>query len=141
LVIREETFSAAQMQKQLTAYAIKAYHLSSPSFRELLRLRIDYATNAASKRREQGALRGLQQPEDVSSGEILEFFNLLRTSVFHENQTIIRLLAAVSFGNMRFALQLFSNFLVSGAINLPKMLDIFRNEGRYFSRSTNSQRA
>jgi hypothetical protein len=47
LVIREETFSAAQMQKQLTAYAIKAYHLSSPSFRELLRLRIDYATKAA----------------------------------------------------------------------------------------------
>jgi hypothetical protein len=130
LVIREETFSAAQMQKQLTAYSIKPYHLSSPSFRELIRLRIDYATNAAAKNTKQAPLRGFEA-EDVAAKEILDFFNLLRNSVFTENYHIVRLLEAISFGNMRLALQLFSNFLLSGATNMPKILEIFRQEGRY----------
>jgi len=131
LVIREETFSAAQMQKQLTAYTIRPYHLSSPSFRELIRLRLEFATNAASRRRAQGSLEGFKEDQDVSADEILEFFNLLRNSVFSENLQIVKLLEAISFGNMRLALSLFSTFLLSGATNLPKILTIFRESGRY----------
>ena len=108
------------MQKQLTAYSIRAYHLSSPSFRDLIRLRLEFATNAAARLREEGTLVGLSENDHASADEILEFCNLLRNSVFNENYHIVRLLEAVSFGNMRLALDLFSTFLLSGATNIAK---------------------
>lgn len=122
LVLREETYAAAQMQKQLTAYTIKPYHLSSPSFRLMIQLRIDYATNDASKAQ-------TTQHHEQTSQEILEFFHLLRSSVFGKNHNIMRLLEAVSFGNMRFALDMFNSFITSGATNMPKILDKFRHGG------------
>lgn len=128
LVIREESYSTAQMQKQLTAYTIRAYHLSSPSFRRMIRVRIDYATNDASQQQKSP---NLPKRGDIAydPSEILEVFNLLRISVFGKNHNIMRLLEAISFGNMRFALDLFNNFILSGATNMPKILDKFRSGG------------
>ncbi len=122
LVLREETYAAAQMQKQLTAYTIKPYHLSSPSFRLMIRLRIDYATKDASKAQP-------AQSRGQNAQEILEFFHLLRSSIFGKNHNIMRLLEAVSFGNMRSALDMFNSFITSGATNMPKILDKFRHGG------------
>jgi energy-coupling factor transporter ATP-binding protein EcfA2 len=129
LVIREESYSTAQMQKQLTAYTIRAYHLSSPSFRQMIRLRIDFATHHAACTNEQPELTVSNVPLQYRSEEILEFFDLLRRSVFGRNHNIMRLIEAISFGNMRFALLLFNNFITSGATNMPKILEKFKNGG------------
>ena len=129
LVIREESYSTAQMQKQLTAYNIRAYHLSSPSFREMIQLRIQFATRHAAIESKEPEFGAVGDSRDTTAGELVEFFNLLQISVFGRNHNIMRLLQAISFGNMRFALQLFNNFITSGATNMPKILEKFREGG------------
>lgn len=124
LVLREESYCTAQMQKQLTAYTIRPYHLSSPSFRQVIKLRLDFAANYAATD---------TPTEDITIGsqELLDFFHVLRRSVFSANHNITRLIEAVSFGNMRLALKLFNNFITSGATNLAKILSIYRDFGNY----------
>jgi hypothetical protein len=118
LVLREETYSAAGFQRQLTAYTVRPYHLSSPRFRDLIRVRIDFATRDVAKSHGQDAQPTFDQ---VYSG-LKDFFDLLRKSVFHQNHNIVRLVEATSFGNMRLALNLFNNFMLSGATNMEKIL-------------------
>lgn len=128
LVMREESYCVAQLRKQLTAYTIRPYHLSSPGFRQMIRVRIDFATKqAADQERAQS-----EAPTVHRHGrEILDFFEVLRRSVFDRNKNIARLIEAVSFGNMRLALLLFNNFIISGATNTPEILQRFRVSGGY----------
>jgi hypothetical protein len=117
LVLREESYCTAQMQKQLTAYTIRPYHLSSPMFRKVVKVRLEFAANDAAR--------------GAGKSDLLDFFRVLHQSVFERNYNIIRLVESISFGNMRLALGLFSNFLTSGATNLAKILAIFRSTGGY----------
>jgi hypothetical protein len=128
LVMREESYCTAQLRKQLTAYTIRPYHLSSPGFRDMIKVRIEFATRATAENRERSAQD--EVPRRLSE-EILDFFEVLRRSVFHKNGNISRLIEAVSFGNMRLALDLFNNFIISGATNTPEILHIFRSQGGY----------
>src|SRR5262249_41494518 len=43
-----------------------------------------------------------------------------------------RFIEAICYGNMRFALQMFSQFLVSGATDVDKMLAIYKRDGNYY---------
>ncbi len=124
LVMREESYCQAQLRRQLTAYTIRPYHLSSPSFRDMIRVRIDFATRRASEVRAIAELARF-------AGQLLEFFDVLRHSVFDKNRNISRLIEAVSFGNMRIALDLFNNFITSGATNTPEILERYHVSGRY----------
>jgi hypothetical protein len=126
LVVREETFSTAQMQRQLTAYTIRSYHLASPSFREMIKLRIEFAANKAANEPRDGNQRPFS-----SEDAVLQFFHLLRKSVFEKNISILKLLEAISFGDMRFALEMFNNFITSGATDMVKILDIYQNYRHY----------
>jgi hypothetical protein len=125
LVMREESYCVAQLRRQLTAYTIRPYHLSSPGFRDLIKVRIEFATRRAAELRDSG-------PAGTATyREILDFFEILRRSIFHKNKNIVRLIESVSFGNMRLALDLFNNFIISGATNTPEMFRIFRSHGGY----------
>lgn len=123
--MREESYCQAQLQKQLTAYTIRPYHLSSPNFREMIRLRIDFATRHAASE------KGRQGSPDRYYQELLDFFEVLRRSVFDKNRNIARLIEATSFGNMRLALDLFNNFITSGATYTQEILERFRASGTY----------
>jgi hypothetical protein len=127
--LREESYCTAQMQRHLTAYTIRPYHLASPRFRELIEARIDLATNvAANASSQEGEVIGLKLPGNET---ILAFFNALRYSIFNRNQNIVRMIEAISFGNMRFALDLFNNFITSGATDISKIIKIFIEDGKY----------
>lgn len=128
LVMREESYCVAQLRKQLTAYTIRPYHLSSPSFREMIRVRIDFATRHAASQRDSAPF---DQSKQTHGNQLLDFFEVLRCSVFDRNKNIARLIEAVSFGNMRLALLLFNNFIISGATNTPEILERFRASGGY----------
>jgi len=127
LVLREESYCAAQMQKQLTAYTIRPYHLSSPSFRKLIRTRIDFAANAAAEDQRGQLLTQTARERQ----QVVDFFRLLRDSIFEKNKNIVRLVEAVSFGNARIALDLLNAFITSGATNMAKILDKYSLYGRY----------
>jgi hypothetical protein len=130
LVMREESYCQAQLRRQLTAYTIRPYHLSSPNFREMIRVRIDFATRHAVTERSAGESTGGGVTPRIYQ-ELLDFFEVLRRSVFDKNRNIARLIEAVSFGNMRIALDLFSKFITSGATNTPEILERFRAAGGY----------
>ncbi|OQB83353.1 MAG: hypothetical protein BWX88_03369 [Planctomycetes bacterium ADurb.Bin126] len=125
LVLREESFCAAQMQRHLTAYTIRPYHLSSPDFLDLIRKRIDLAADAVAGSQRQNVL----QEEGFQAQRVIDFFRLLKDSVFDRNRNIVRLVQAVSFGNARLALDLLNCFILSGATNTSKILEMFKAGG------------
>jgi len=127
LVLREESYCTAQMQKQLTAYPVREYHLSSPSFRNLISIRIDLAIKEANATQREQLLTETGHDQQ----QVIDFFNLLKQSMFERNQNIIRLIEAISFGNTRIALELLNAFVMSGATNMTKILDKFKTSGTY----------
>lgn len=127
LVLREESYCAAQMQKHLTAYTIRPYHLSSPNFRKLIRIRIDFASNAAKYEQK----KNLLTDAGYDKQQVIDFFRLLRDSIFQQSRNIVRLVESVSFGNARIALDLLNAFITSGATNMSKILEKFNLYGGY----------
>lgn len=127
VVLREETYSTAQMKKQLTAYNIQAYHLSSPQFRKLVKSRIDTAIKTAEAEQREKMLTG----GGYKTQQVIDFFRLLNQSVFERNRNIVKLVEAVSYGNARLALDFLNSFMISGATNMQKILDIFNLYGDY----------
>jgi hypothetical protein len=127
LVLREESYSAALMQKHLTAYTIRPYHLSSPDIREMMQKRIEFAIRD---------LKAQNHPELFTTEahhqqEIIDLFRLLKDSLFSRNKDIARLIHALSFGNTRLALELLKAFITSGAADMTKILDKYRLTGHY----------
>jgi hypothetical protein len=119
LALREESFSTAIMQKHMTAYSIHPYHLSSPRFKNLLGLRIDFAVQEAAAICQKKSAT----PEDKVYGRIVGLFTLLRESILGRNYNIIRLVESIAYGNMRLALRLFNSFVTSGATDINKIID------------------
>jgi hypothetical protein len=128
IVLREESYYAAQMQKHLTAYSIRSYHLSSPRFVELFRARLDFATAAAAEKQRRNVLT----EEGHNVQQVLDFFRLLRGSILDvRKKYLARLIESISFGNARLALKLLEEFMTSGTTNIVKILDRFYSEGGY----------
>ena len=128
LALREESFSTAVMQKHITAYTIHPYHLSSPRFKNLLSMRIDFAAREASAFAETESAAF----HDKIYGKIVELFRLLRDSILGRNYNIIRLVESIAYGNMRLALRLFSSFITSGATDIGKIIS-FYSQGKGYT--------
>ena len=126
LVLREESYNAALMKRHLTAATIKPFHLSSPRFNKLIKLRIDFAVFAAQGSTDEPNHDGGPSYQDVSN-----LFGLVRRSLLGKNMNIIRLVESVAYGNMRMALELFNRFITSGATDMTKILSIIRDSGGY----------
>ena len=121
LVLREESYSTALMKKHLTAYTFHAYHLSSPSFKILLKLRIDVAVRTAVTAKDAITVPA----ESERYQQIIDLFRLVRKSILGPNKNIIRLVQSLAYGNMRLALKLFNDFITSGATDMRKILTFF----------------
>lgn len=134
LGIREETFASVIMQKHVTAYPVKAFHLASPSFQRLILRRIKYSITEIRA----GTLLEDESKLGSQMQDVHDFLRMLRVSLIgpkspdgvrRRSPQIVRLLEAVSYGNMRFALEMFNSFITSGAADTPKMLSHFRAGG------------
>jgi len=121
VVLREESYSAALMMRHVTAHTARPYHLSSPQFHELLRMRIDFAVNAARTAGDDV----FATDEQRRYAEVVRLFHLLRQSLLGRNKDTIRLVESIAYGNMRLALKLFNSFVTSGATNIPKIIANF----------------
>ena len=131
LALREESYYTASIQKTLTAYTSRKFHIASPHFRSLIANRIRFA------------LRILEQSEGpidyvLPSGiqidriAIADFLRIIETSIFEQSRNIARFIEALCFGNMREALDMFTMFMTSGATDVDKMLTIYRRAGAYY---------
>ncbi len=67
-------------------------------------------------------------------GKLIKFFNVLRKSLYTKNEQsikIVRFIDSISVGNMRDALRMFNNFIISGNTNIKEIFDKFDFQGSY----------
>jgi hypothetical protein len=131
LALREESYYTASIQKTLTAYTSRKFHIASPRFRWLIDNRIQFALQMleTSKGPVDYVFRG---GISIDRKAVADFLRIIETSIFEQNRNIARFIEALCFGNMRQALDMFTMFMISGATDVDKMLNIYRRDGAYF---------
>jgi hypothetical protein len=131
LALREESYYAASVQKTLTAYTSRKFHIASPRFRKLIANRIEFALKILEK--SEGPIDYvLRSGISIDRKSIADFLKIIETSIFQHNRNIARLIEALCFGNMREALEMFTMFMTSGATDVDKMLLIYRRDEAYY---------
>jgi hypothetical protein len=68
----------------------------------------------------------------IDHSAVTDFLRIVEKSIFERNHNIARFIEALCFGNMRQALDMFTTFMASGATDVDKMLNIYRQSGEYF---------
>jgi hypothetical protein len=131
LALREESYYAASVQKTLTAYTSRKFHIASPRFRKLIGNRIEFALKILEKS-EGPTDYVLRSGISLDRKAIADFLRIIETSIFQQNRNIARFIEALCFGNMRQALDMFTMFMTSGATDVDKMLLIYRRDAAYY---------
>jgi len=131
LALREESYYTASVQKTLTAYASRKFHIASPRFRRLIANRIEFALKILEKS-EGPTEYVLRTGISIDRKAIADFLRIIETSIFQQNRNIARFIEALCFGNMREALDMFTMFMTSGATDVDKMLLIYRRDAAYY---------
>jgi hypothetical protein len=122
LALREETFIQSTKIGVFDAYQVTKFHISSPNFIKMLKLRIEYTLEL---------LHDLEYTKQKKLGkdivdELIHFFDILYRSFNKDNQQskkIIHFFDSISVGNMREALRMINSFLISGNTNIDEMFD------------------
>jgi hypothetical protein len=131
LSLREESYYTANLQKTLTAYTNRKFHIASPWFRRMIDKRIRFAIDVLEN--DNGPIGYvLGHGIAIDRPAIADFLRIIDTSIFEQNHNIARLIDALCFGNMRVALNMFTTFMTSGVTDVSKMLTIYRASGSYF---------
>ena len=120
VALREEKFFAAFRRGIFDAFGDRRFHIGSPDLRLVLRRRLDYG------RQKFGSLMQ-EDRADLSQeelGDVNVLLEVLIRSTTYGNANIVRMLACVSNGDMRHALDMFRDFVSSGNINVFKILKI-----------------
>lgn len=131
LSLREESYYTANLQRTLTAYTNRKFHIASPHFRRMIDSRIRFALDMLEK--QEGPIDYvLRQGISIDRIAIAEFLRIVETSIFEQNRNIARFIEALCFGNMRLALDMFTMFMTSGATDVDKMLNLYRKQDSYF---------
>ena len=131
LALREESYYTASIQKTLTAYTSKKFHIASPRFRRMIGNRLRYALELLETSK--GPIDYvLPDGIQIDRKAIADFLKIIEISIFERNRNIARFIEALCFGNMRLALDMFTMFMTSGATDVDKMLNIYRRSGAYY---------
>ena len=128
VTLREEKFFAAYRRGIFDAFGDRRFHIGSPDLRQVLRMRLEYG------RKKFAELAGQSELTDLTAEDFRRIDGLLRTLIYSttgRNHNIVRMLASVSNGDMRYALGMFREFLSSGNTNVDKIIDIVERRGFY----------
>jgi hypothetical protein len=128
VALREESYFRAEQAGAFNAYHNVRYHIASPDARQLLRKRVEFALDVSKAGGD--ALRvTLRSGVEFDADAIRTFLRILYQSAFKQNPAICQFIDAISQGNMRAALDMFNQFMVSGSTNVEKMLDKYSHGG------------
>ncbi len=121
VALREEKFFAAFRRGIFDAFGDRRFHIGSPDLRKVLQRRLNYGREKFQ--------RIMQEGNYLSKEELLDIDTLLDVlirSTTSGNANIVRMLACVSNGDMRHALDMFREFVSSGNTNVSKIMSIGR---------------
>ena len=127
VALREERFFAAFRRGIFDAFGDRRFHIGSPELRLILKKRLDYGRDALA---EAVATQELNVPPEEAR-RLDEVLASLIRSTTQRNHNIVRMLACVTNGDMRHALDMFRAFLSSGNTNVKKIVDIVETGGTY----------
>lgn len=120
LSLREETFFLSTRNGVFDAFHVPVFHISSPNFLNMILPRIKFSIDLLMN--EEFTKR--QRIDQSTKDDLIRFFEILKRSLSKDNEQsrrIVSFFENVSVGNMREALQMFSNFLISGNTNIEEM--------------------
>jgi len=128
LTLREESFFRSTLSGVLDAFPPPVFHISSPSFEDLTRYRINFVLDLLKKEDEEIATATRSYVKFGASKDVVKMFfeiigNSLRSTRKVGNE-ILRFMDDISGGDMRKALGFFRTFLVSGNTDVSDMLRI-----------------
>jgi hypothetical protein len=117
--LREEKFFAAYRRGIFDAFGDRRFHIGSPDLADVLKKRLQYGRQRFRAAVKSGAV-------EATEGEAADIDTLLRKLIFSidKNDSIVRMLACVSNGDMRYALDMFRAFVTSGNTNVDKIIEI-----------------
>jgi|CXWL01.1.fsa_nt_gi hypothetical protein len=127
VTLREEKFFAAYRRGIFDAFGDRRFHIGAPDLRQVLRKRLEYG-------RSKFKALAAADPGALSEQDLRRIDGLLGAlilSTTDRNENIVRMLASVSNGDMRHALDMFREFLSSGNTNVDKIIDILERQGNY----------
>jgi len=129
--VRENTFLMSTRLGVFDAYDIPKFHIAAPNFLSLIVKRLDYAINLLSNDDFDQKFRPM--PLDKKE-QLAKYFNVIKLSLIYPNpqaKKIVRFIDNVSVGNMREALRMFNNFIVSGNTNINEIFAKLEAKGSY----------
>jgi hypothetical protein len=97
----------------------------------MIRSRINYAVDLLEEKKSLSSVL-VHAVGGEARASIANFLRIVGESIFGMNKKIVRFIEALCYGNMRLALQMFTQFLVSGATDVDKMLGIYKRDGNYY---------
>lgn len=113
--LREETFVASTRTGVFDAYYIQKFHLSSPNFLSMILKRIEFTIRLIDNKKD--------DPK-FPAEDLKKYLEILKESLMKKNwqsKKIVEFIDSISVGNMREALRMFNNFIVSGNTNIREI--------------------
>jgi len=117
--MREERFYSSKIRGLLDAYHNNGFHLTSPSTQDVFKKRVRYVLNTLIDHPNTLKLR-----ESKTKDDLVKFFRILNKAFNETNSQLNRFMTASSHGNIRFALDIFRDYILSGYLNVDEMLSI-----------------
>jgi hypothetical protein len=113
--MREERFYASKIRGMLDAYQNSAFHISSPTPEEVFERRIEFVLDLLHRR--------AIELEEVPRENVERFLQIFRADFRQRPASpLSRFISACAHGNIRLALDLFGELLLSGYTNATEMI-------------------
>jgi hypothetical protein len=124
----EETYLRSKQGGALAAYPASAYSIPPTSVVAIINRRLDAVMNDLQK---QGHLAQRLVGNAAPIADLTDFLGLIRDSIFYEGRRVRFFLESLAMGNLRKAMDLFSQFLTSGHTDAGKILANARSGSGY----------
>lgn len=121
VALREEKFFAANRRGVFDAYGDRKFHIGSPEIIKVIKARLEYGIARYAQMTASGAIEVKSSSESDAVKRVIQ--SLIEASTI-KNGDIIKMISCVSGGNMRFALDLYRDFMSSGNTNINKIMRI-----------------
>lgn len=127
VTLRPETFYTSSRRGVISGYQPRVFTISPPRADVMLQRRVDFALRQL---KETGRLGSFPVGVTVDSDSLIAFLEVLAEN-FRSNERLLALVDNIAGGNMRLALRFVADFLGSGHVNTRKIIDRYKESGRY----------
>lgn len=127
LTMWEETYLRSKRGGALATYQTMAFVIPPTSVVDIIERRLEYLlTNLKN-----GGPGRLLLSDVSHLADVMEFAHLLRQSVLHNKKRTRFFLESIAMGNLRRAMEVFSEFVISGHTDADKMLSVLHTDPPY----------